>query len=417
MPIFSFGRFSYKLLYLIFLAVFSYLSFFIRYKIINIDEKRPFKYHQFFFFALHSFGELSCGIIELISIKKQTSETHKKSILVDEMDTTRISGGKTSLNVTFLKKEKMMKIRIKFWHILILGALKYLTGFFMVLQKIAEKSLSLDIIQIMRIIFTSLLCYFIFRTKYGRHHIFSIILILVGLTISSLPTIIIRSENIGMYYLLYKIIENIIFSILEVLEKNYMDFMYLSPYRMIFYEGCVTFVMQIATLTIANFIGCFSALADDTCKKTLVNFNTFFSDLNENPIVYLLLFLYILIQTGYNFCRVMVNKEYSPTHRTIVDSFSCFCMFISNIFIHYSKKGAYPDSTFIYPGIAGYIIVIAGSLIYHEIILLHCCGLAYNTRIEIDKRGKKEDNKIKQDEEIIENIKKSEIENLIPDEV
>ena len=45
-------------------------------------------------------------------------------------------------------------------------------------------------------------------------------------------------------------------------------------------------------------------------------------------------------------------------------------MFISNIFIHYSKKGAYPDSTFIYPGIAGYIIVIAGSLIYHEIILL-----------------------------------------------
>ena len=48
----------------------------------------------------------------------------------------------------------MMKIRIKFWHILILGALKYLTGFFMVLQKIAEKSLSLDIIQIMRIIFT-----------------------------------------------------------------------------------------------------------------------------------------------------------------------------------------------------------------------------------------------------------------------
>ena len=133
--------------------------------------------------------------------------------------------GRTSLNVTFLKKEKMMKIRIKFWHILILGALKYLTGFFMffmVLQKISEKSLSLDIIQIMRIIFTSLLCYFIFRTKFGRHHIFSIILILVGLTISSLPTIIIRSENIGMYYLLYKIIENIIFSILEVLEKNYM---------------------------------------------------------------------------------------------------------------------------------------------------------------------------------------------------
>ena len=61
------------------------------------------------------------------------------------MDTTRISGGKTALNVTFLKKEKMMKIRIKFWHILILGALKYLTGFFMVLQKIAEKSLSLEI--------------------------------------------------------------------------------------------------------------------------------------------------------------------------------------------------------------------------------------------------------------------------------
>ena len=30
---------------------------------------------------------------------------------------------------------------------------------------------------------------------------------------------------------------------------------------MIFYEGCVTFVMQIATLTIANFIDCFNALA------------------------------------------------------------------------------------------------------------------------------------------------------------
>lgn len=415
MRMFSFGKLSYKLLYLIFLAVFSYLSFFIRHSITTMVNK-TFNYHFFFFFAFKSLGELSCGIFELISLKKQTTKTIKKSILSNKIDNSRLSSYKTSLSATFLQKG-IMKTNIKFWQILILGVLKYLTGFFMLLQKIAEGSLSLDIIQIVRIIFTSILCYFLFRTKYGRHHIFSIILILIGLTISSLPTLIERKGDIGMLYLLYKIIENLIFSILEVVEKNYMHFMYLSPYLMLFYEGCVTFIMQIGTLTIASFINCTNITSGFTCNETLVNFPSFFSDLNQYPIVYLLLFLYILTQTGYNFCRVMVNKEYSPTHRTIVDSFSCFSMFISNIFIYYGRNKAYPPSVYIYPGTTGYLFVIAGSLIYHEIILLYCCGLAYNTRIEIDKRGIKEDDKIRKDEEIIRDFKNDENESLVPNEL
>ena len=93
---------------------------------------------------------------------------------------------------------------------------------------------------------------------------------------------------------------------------------------------------------------------------------------------------------GYNICRVMTNKEYTPTHRTIADTITCFMMFIFFVVQIYVIKGNTIDSFFLYPQIVGYVIVLLSCLIYHEILLLYCCGMAYNTNVEIDKRGIKE---------------------------
>lgn len=168
---------------------------------------------------------------------------------------------------------------------------------------------------------------------------------------------------------------------------------------MLFYQGIITLSLQIITLTSLSFISCKDILDDFICKyNNFVEIEQFYTFITKYPIIILFIVLYIISMIGYNICRVMTNKEYTPTHRTIADAVSCFTVFIAWQ-IHYYLITKSILSVFLYPGIIGYFLGMFGILLYHEIIILYCCHFGDSTKVEIGKRGTKEVNKIKEDEE------------------
>ena len=88
---------------------------------------------------------------------------------------------------------------------------------------------SFDIFQTMRIIFSSILCFFVFKIKFARHHILSIVIIIIGICSASIPVMVAIPDIIGVNYFIFKILENVMYSILEVVEKYYMHFKFISP--------------------------------------------------------------------------------------------------------------------------------------------------------------------------------------------
>ena len=118
----------------------------------------------------------------------------------------------------------------------------------------------------MRIIFSSILCFFVFKIKFARHHILSIVIIIIGICSASIPVMVAIPDIIGVNYFIFKILENVMYSILEVVEKYYMHFKFISPYQMLFYQGVVTLSLQIITLTSFSYISCKGILNDLFCN-------------------------------------------------------------------------------------------------------------------------------------------------------
>ena len=285
----SFGKFSYKLIYPFLLSVFSYLSFFFL-----IELYRNFtncKSHLFILFALDSISELLCGLFELISIRKQKTEvtrdiSKRKSKTIEEVP--RMSVNRTTIALTFLENTKFPIQPIKLYHILIMGGLKFSVGFILIAERVTFKVFSLDIFQLMRILFISILCCVIFKVKVHKHQVISIIFVFCGIGIASIPSIIISYKSIGQNYLIFKIVENVLYSILEVIEKYYMHFKYISPFRMLFYQGLVTSSLQVFSFIVLSFINC-NILDNVHCAHTnIVEITYFFQDIESSPKICLL---------------------------------------------------------------------------------------------------------------------------------
>ena len=140
----------------------------------------------------------------------------------------------------------------------------------------------------MRILFISILCCVIFKVKVHKHQVISIIFVFCGIGIASIPSIIISYKSIGQNYLIFKIVENVLYSILEVIEKYYMHFKYISPFRMLFYQGLVTSSLHVFSFIVLSFINC-NILDNVHCAHTnIVEITYFFQDIESSPKICLL---------------------------------------------------------------------------------------------------------------------------------
>lgn len=391
MKFFSLGKFSKNIIYPLLLSVFSFLNF-QAYMLTTIRGK--LQAHPFEILFLYSLGDILCGTLEIVVHLRKKS---KRRFVFKEFRNdraSRISSLSPTIHLPAPNENKYYYLVIIIF-MMVLGIFKLGVGVFIVFQHIYTKNIVLEIFGAIRILFTSILCYFLFKIKIYRHHLISIIFIFIGVTLAGVYPLIKFWNDFGISYFAFTICELIVNSFLEVIEKYIMHFKYMSPYKILLFEGFVTLCYNIVLLAILSYIKCPSSFDSITCKKYFVDLPEFFTIIAENKISILYIFLYIFSVSFLNIFRIMTNKIFTPTHRTVADALTSIYLWIFGIFLFTLKK----DLSVTILQLTGYLIVLVGCLTYHEVIILYCCKMEFNTKQEIDKRAKDESALIQKEEE------------------
>ena len=398
------GHVSYKLIYPFLYAVFTFLKA-LAYKLVSPQESQTQNEgtialnNPYIALLFCSLAQLTIGIFEIISKlrqhnygkekqrekEKQNSKTtfiytsNNEDIIINEDDKKRGSDSSSHSKLTYL-------------NYIAIALLACGNSLFSLVIFAFEKNETLSEfncqyeIKFIGFFYVILLCSKVFKTEFHRHHILSIVIIVIlefGLTIISI--FIINNpatENKGYLGIIMKCILILLcdfyFSSRYVTEKWLMDKKYISPYYLLFLEGAISTALNLSLMGIFTSFKCHIDYLGDFCgqRKTLFDFSVFWNDIKTHW-VYVVSFY--IISAGIELFITLSNKNMTPAYRPIFDMLPA----ILGLFL-------YIDSSSIVIKFFIYSVIIFATLIYNEIVILHFCGLDVNIVDNIELRGELE---------------------------
>ena len=246
------------------------------------------------------------------------------------------------------------------WTLLLLSSILLVIQGIILVYSLGVKSNS----WIWDILITSVFYYLIFRVKLYKHHYVSMIIILstgliLDLVFENLQNDI--SNNIGL--LLLKFLREILFSLVDVINKYLMEKKFCSVYELTFYSGLMTTILY----------GIFSILS--YYYFNLDDFEDYYNNFNTKE---LLVGLGVMINSlGVYIFQLFINKNNTPCHLFIIYVFGQLAYYID-----------FTINSIIL--IICTIFILLMSLIFNEIIEINVCGLSENTRRKIAIRAAKD---------------------------
>ena len=237
------------------------------------------------------------------------------------------------------------------------------------------------------IIFVPFFSFILLNIQFYKHHLFAIILALIG---SFLLSFFRFSSGLSKiqdfrFHILYLFFSSF-FSLALVLIKFVMAKYVIEPYNVLFYDGLFCIINALILVLIEYFIFIFMD-PDENFKNYFMNnyyeiINIFFG---QNWEFYLFFFLSLIASFCYFVFNILTIFNFSPVLNVLTDFLTPFLLNIAYFFI----KQEYTKEMFFYE-ITGYIMIILGALILNEIIIINICGLSENTYLRISFRGRLE---------------------------
>ena len=251
------------------------------------------------------------------------------------------------------------------------------------------KLIPLDIrIRSREIIFASIICHFTIGAQLKRHHIVSLIIIVIFL-ISLYIYEVYLQHKLDYYNSIFKFLElqalkvliNICRVFADVIEKYLFEFNYLLPLKLLFIKG----VMQ------AFFMAVFYLFNLNYAKEGFSNlFSNNDNNFSGNDILYIIfiiiaLLLYFIV-SGFSYIyKLFTIKMYSPMTRTLSDTILDIFYFIYFSTKENDKKQL--NSKYFWHNLISIIIMIFFNLVYNEFLVLNFWGMGKNTYSQISKRA------------------------------
>ena len=223
----------------------------------------------------------------------------------------------------------------------------------------------ISIIRLSEFYFVCILTITSLKLPLYRHHYAGLIIISVGFIIFSIPSLFYKLNIQDIYIICLSLGGNVIYSILEIMEKWMMDFKFISPFETVGIQGMFGFI-------ILSFISIF--------KSNWISYSDFKKEEIKDIIAY------VFASTGYNIFNHLTNKNLGPSHRVICD---CFISIVTIIYTIVSKI----SQDKLYITILGIMLIFIGIILYNEVIIINCCKIDENTKIKIDNRVTEENNK------------------------
>ena len=203
-----------------------------------------------------------------------------------------------------------------------------------------------------------------------------------------------------LFYIVFLALAAIL-SLSQVLQKQLMDLEYISPFKILFIIGIFCTFFTLITLIITTFVSCNEKLKEkELCplvQEDMNNITYYFDSFkifkdnlayqyeNDKKAFFIEIFLvyplYPLVCYLKHFCEIMIIYQLNPIYILISDTiYYGITKLIALVYIY--------NEIFIYMEISKEIISLFGYAIYLEIIEFKCFNMNFNTRININERGK-----------------------------
>ena len=250
---------------------------------------------------------------------------------------------------------------------------------------------------------------FFLKLPFYKHHLFSCVIIFIGffsiLLYHYIKLPINNDHLVSLYVTLLFAVLKIIRAIKEMLDTYLLQEKYVSPFKLLFYQGVSGLVLSLIVGFCLQYMSC-----TNTAQKVIhycqpnykvESFDNFFTSINNWESIALLIGV-IITTIIIEVCRMQTKHYLTAIHRGL----SCAASAVINWFLYlrfFEKKEVN------YLELIGFDIILLGELIYCEVFICYFLGLEENTKKMIDKRNADEGEIEKQS--INELEKKTELEN------
>ena len=261
------------------------------------------------------------------------------------------------------------------------------------------------------IIFTCSGSMLFLKSKFYRHHFFGIFIVVIGLCIVGLNAILNGNNATGenpAFGIFLAILSQVFSSLLLITEEKLLKGYETPPLKAVGLEGMWGVCVYIILLFGFYFIKCDEwpeFLQNGVCIKDKVdNYSIRFENalfalkqIYHSTELKCYLSLYVLSIAFFNFSGLTISKNVSSTARTIVDTMRTIVIWVFFLTMPFVPEET--KETFSWLQLLGFSILILGSVIYNEILVIPFCGCAENTKEAIKKREIELEKKNKTEEE------------------
>lgn len=349
--------------------------------------------HQLFLFTfINSLSKISMIIFNIISSIRGKEKTKTKSVLPIIDGTILITRNSNQSDFHELKNGFMTKT-ILFLFLLLCSILHYcyylmylvmlfINNYNQVEQNTTRASKYYRIFIIfLELLFLTPLNRIVFKNPFYRHHQLALTLSFIGTILYLLSMF---EEGIKDYYLFVFIIITGFECCEMVIEKYLMEAKYINIYEILFYEGCIEFVLNLIVF-ISTYLMFQKSGVIRIFEIEIQNLHELKHVFLKNTAKFLILVLIqLLVNIVVELLIIMTLYYLNPNFIFVSESLSLVFLWILEIVL----VGV--DSFFSYYSLlnkVGFLLLFLATLIYNEIIIIYICGLENNTKKEIRKRA------------------------------
>ena len=241
------------------------------------------------------------------------------------------------------------------------------------------------------IFFMSILSWKFLHIEIFKHHTIAILIVGIGFITISVNRLISYSNDIfPLQYLILFFLIHSIYSIKQINDKYIIDKLYMSPYVLLFYQGIIGFVICLVIVGIFSIIH----VINDTFLSSNLNYfeNDTFSqvwDVFHLNAINGYLILLTITGTFVNIIFMLIKKFFSPTHRSIADSLNAFSTW-AYLFCFSNTEWTIQWDWLKLLDFFGYLVIIIGSLMYNELLIVHVGNLVQDIIENIADRAEKD---------------------------
>ena len=265
----------------------------------------------------------------------------------------------------------------KYILILLISVLDFLGRTSELLYFIFVSTEKLDLMQTSWLIFIDIIsraifCYLILKIKLKRHHLLSMILCFIGFLIMGYFGI--KSLNYNelddWMYLFFSFLKIIVLALEDSYNKILITNKFVLPHYLMFYRGSVNFIILLIILPILYWTSCI-----DFTNYKYLNLDSALEIFRK--------ILLIISSFAKNFGVFKIIDIFTPQHVGFVNVVFCLLEIIKHIIKQKNRNISY-----YIVDIISLIVMIFGTLIFNEMIIVNAFGLDEGTKSGIMKKEK-----------------------------